>query len=677
MFEALLEYIGALPLTTVEGLDLEDAALCLAWHESYAGNVEVQHRWVGVLRAVEHWVAHARHEEPATKGRRHQWILRDLIDELGQKRLPLMNRAQVDLLCAVRQLIERVAHPDSFVRIRELLEPHAKNLQMRRAGFDAEPGLPNLTDRVTIATQRELEQAAPREVRFIAGIEWPAIGPVFTHKGRLKVFGDVPENCTVVVEDGPCSITGYVFGRVAAKMGCEVRENTAGLVVVSEGDVRGRSAVQNANIIAKQGCVFLHTAQNPQHIFAWDRIDIAENAMLGKYTSQRIGVANEALGGEFHVSGELTASRFRRDDTHDPVIVLRRYVSGADYGEVVKVDAARLMAHAARLHRRLANIRQVMELAAHEAGNYAEHALIYLAGGESVRKSIEEIDISRQRLAVLERIVAGLQSLSLAAEDTLHGELRTDSQDRQASERTAAEDDSPSFTEDLDRELAELAATGSIDADLVEARTEMTAMDTTLKRQRADRQRVSELLVRIEGKAAGWLSERKRLLETIQRKQAGIAQFIERAEAVLRGKGEGSKVEMLTQLLAAARTRPSGDPIVQRARSPFTRLLVKCIENRLGRTKRYAHTVDTIRKELDAANAELRRDSLALFCEAESEGVQQARVTGRFDAGVRICSDSLLLDEPDLPPGLVIRTPCTGSAVTTFVRQKDGIVELP
>ena len=225
MFERLLEYANALEDDGHTGLFLQDVALCGAWYESYDGNATILRPYNRLPRLIEAWTAHITAQQLNTEGRRHQWLLRDEIDALQDGRLPHMERDELDFIAAVFAIGRRVADPQVFRRVLELLHPFVEDLRTRRETLALLPGMPNVSKMNNVINSADIKRARSRQVGSVAGIAMPGRGPILGARGHVKVLDDVPDNCTLVVENGSCSVEGFVFGRVAVHHDCDVREN--------------------------------------------------------------------------------------------------------------------------------------------------------------------------------------------------------------------------------------------------------------------------------------------------------------------------------------------------------------------------------------------------------------------------------------------------------------------
>ena len=178
-------------------------------------------------------------------------------------------------------------------------------------------------------------------------------------------------------------------GRLAATFDCEVRENISGVVVVRRGDIRTRNIIDKAYVISKQGTVHCRHSQAPDLVFAGREIRIEDAAIMGCYVSPRIQVGGEAYGGEFHASESVAAEQFRRSDTRELALVLRRDISCRDYGETPDENASNLMATAAQLRRRIRDLATQARFADRESEQCAATAVVHLVGGKAKEAAVE------------------------------------------------------------------------------------------------------------------------------------------------------------------------------------------------------------------------------------------------------------------------------------------------
>lgn len=669
MFDSLATHMAELDADRMDELSLEDVALCSAWHTSNRDRPKIREMAAGLPEAIELWVEHIPGDTVETEGRRQQPVLREVMGLLLDGRLGAMRRSQLDFLCTAQDLIERAAAPEPLDRVRQLLEPHRRDMRARRKALPLAPGLPDLSKTTGVAVTADLLAAPVRMIKFFAGIELPCRGPVFTHDGDLKIVGEIPDECIVVVDQGSCTVSGYVMGKLAARHNCEVRDNISGVVVVREGRIRTRNILGRALVVSKAGDVACRDAQAPELVFGGARVSIAEASIAGVFVGRRIDVGGEADGGRFEASETLTAKRLRHSERRPLSVVLRSHLSCEDYGAIVEPEARRLLSRAARFQRQLDSVKQMIQASEFESEQLATNAVLYLCAGKDVRARIEASDVARRRLAALNRIIAGYAALSATVEEDMVAFGRKGSR---AAEPASTDPQDGSALSELDAELRQLASDGALDPDLSAEYEEMVGMNATLESKKRDRKLVSSIFLRLQDKVGGWIDERKRLLEQVQRTEQELGKVLEAANAA----GKGSKPVLLKKLIDAARQRGAGDPLFERASSPFVRTMVRTLGTRAERLRAHREKADAIRHELRAVNDQLRTEFLMVSPFDNPDGVTRPQVTARFTGGCRICTDAFLLEDPELPPGLVVDTPNSGSATKTYAREGQRIVEV-
>ncbi len=675
MLKSFIEHVSRLKPEEVATLWLEDIALCAAWYQSYDGDPEAQKSCAAIPKAVEHWLASATPVPLETEGRRYQLVLRSLLDELQNGQLGKLERSQLDFLHAVSDLIERSSEPSHFQRVSELLAPHTKPLAARRDSLEATPGLGQLGAATQIVTREIMAKAPARLVKTFGGVEMQCRGHLLTCPGNVKVCGDVPEDCILVVDKGLCTVNGYVMGKVAAKESCEVRENIAGVVVVRHGAIRAKGLLTNTQIISKAGDVACRSAQDPKLVFAGGAIRIAEATVEGAYIAPRISIGAQARGGMFQASHLVEAQRFGHSTRGPSSVVLRHRLSCEDYGEYLDPEAAIMIAKAAVLRQELENYRRMIQIAASEIEHMAEHALTSLFGGDSVRQQVEQIETARRRLAFLDRIVAGYGALSSEAEDSLMAAARGRDASPGATQDAGGNTNTP--VEDIESELQEISAEGQIDSDLSEAREEMLALNASIGGKGGGGKPVSGVYVRLKEKLQIWLEERKKLNAFIEKSEESLRRVTGTAQLVERSVGRASKAKLLERLLATAKEGPLKQVIAARAATPFVRLMRRSIESRAQRIATYRRVAQSARNELLTLHNRLRTEYLVTSLEEDPDTLVIPRVAGSFEEGVRICTDVSLLNEPGLPPGIIVTTRETGEETTAYIRDGQTIVESP
>ncbi len=668
MFDHFVEYIANAYEDEVRALSAEDMAICVAWYQSYAGDDERRERCRGLEDAMGLWVNEMQPPNHESEGSRQQPVLRRLVYILQSGRIGELERDELDFLCVIHDLMLRADRPEFFKRPLEALGPYMDALRQRRASLSVKPGLPTLAESIHVLTGEEISQARPREVRYLAGIELPCRGPVYNHRGILKVFDYVPENCTLVVEDGECYVSGFVLGKLVAGRHCEVRENVAGVAVVSRGDIRVRNIVNKAFVVSKTGQVRCRHSQDPNLVFAGEGIYVGESAILGHYVTPEMYVADEFVGGKVEISGTLHAGRFRQARAAGLSIVLRKTLSCEDYGEAIGREARRLMARSARLTRRFRNIERMANLAGQESEQHAESALMFICGGPKTKKLLDEIGQIQHRLAFLDRVLTGLQSVSFAAESNL-------SVINRSPEGLPGQNGNGSGgdIEDIERELDEIAAQGAIGEDLARRREEVVAMNRELGQNPSDGKVVSTVLRRLQEKEHLWTRERNELLEKLRQKEELLRRTAGGMEILESAGRQSGKLQILRQVLARIKEQPN-DVLADRVQNPFVRFMLHSINSRLEHARNYKTAAREVYEQLSKVNRRLRVE-YQIDMAGETEAPAQARVEGRFEAGVEIFVEGFDGESEDREGSGVLITPHREDEEIAYTRQGFDVVE--
>ncbi|MBX7255394.1 MAG: hypothetical protein K1Y02_03440 [Candidatus Hydrogenedentes bacterium] len=675
MLDRLLEYVLPLPEERLSRISLQDMALCWAWHDSYAEDPLQQQLWAAIPAIVSTWSSCAGKPTIVTEGRRHQWILRELIDTLQSNGVMALAWDETYFLCRVHDLTNNVKDAGLFERVRSILGNHRISLDSRVRGLLLRPGLPILSDRLHVVTSEDLMRARPREIKLFAGIAKPGRGPVFTHKsGHLKILDSVPENCTVVVENGSCSVEGFVMGKLAATQHCEVQENISGVVVVRQGDIRARNIIVRAYVVSKWGNVFCMNAESPDLVFAGNEIRVETSALMGRYVADKIRVKGDIHGGLFEAASLLTAARFRRSEVRDLSIVLRRELSCTDYGEEPGPDASKYLGRAARLRRQLGNERTAIDYANQEAEHAASCALVYLNSVENMHPIAERLHKAEHRLALVNRIVSAMQTLAVMAEDRLNQVVRHSGSIPDIPDITTAEEPF-SQLDAIHAELAGIKDEGQLDRDVNDEFVELSALKERLLNATADQRRIAALLMQIREKIAKWRRERDELTQTIGYYEKELQNASNGENS---GRATRSNVHLLRRLLATVRERGMGsdEAIAKKLQSVPMRMALRTVNNSLSRASTHETNVAALQRDLADVAQLLRKDFQIIISEGIDRSQGAPRVSGCFDARVRIYADPFLLNEPQPPAGSCVLTPESGESPRTYCRQDGFIVEM-
>lgn len=214
MVTPLVDYVLTLREDDVRELWLEDMTCCAAWWHAWSRTGQDAGTRSRIAEVVEWWRSSVTLREYATEGRHQQPLLRRLLDEVAAKGAAGLDDDAVDFLKAAHDLASRSHDAALFYRPRRLIEPHLAGLEVRWnhvSGGDAD--FHGLSERVMIVPGPDLGLAKHREIRVMAGIDVGCVTPVFAYTGELKVLGNVPENCVVVVDQGSCYVGGIFSGK--------------------------------------------------------------------------------------------------------------------------------------------------------------------------------------------------------------------------------------------------------------------------------------------------------------------------------------------------------------------------------------------------------------------------------------------------------------------------------
>ncbi len=647
MLETLMEHVAALPEERLGTLLIQDIALCQTWFSACIGNPFEQTRWQPLLQQVRAWQRRARVPDEKTEGRRHQRVLRDLIDLLGQDPRYHFTGDEALFLKTVLTLVKSSPLAKHYERMIELIAAHAGYLEQRCKERPAAGGLPGLARRIQYITEELLPSAPYRETRLLAGIELPSNGPVFSCAGYLRVLGDVPERCTVVVEgEGECSVDGYVLGRVLAKEHCEVRGNIAGVVIVLQGDVRARGIINNAYVVAKRGGVYFRNAQGPRLVFAGREIAM-ESSKMGRYVTRTLNVSKDMSGGQVHVAGIAQAAHFRNLGPNDLSVVLRRELCCEDYGEISGEELNRLLSEAYRLRTLAHNLEVMAEMARREAEHNAQSALMYLFGGGEMHKKLVDIAAAQRRINAIDRLRHSLQVLLISAQDGLM--------------RKQAEIAVP------DTEIMNLDGERLIESELAKEAEEGAAMSSAVNTRCINPVQAARAIADIPKKLKQLARERKTQEKTIAQREKEM-QSLGQYEALLKGAGKTTtKLELLLKILPSLKKQPPESPVVTRLGSPFVIMALRNIDRQMRNQREYKQHAGEYRQGFRAVSERLGKDFQIQVLENPDEEQASAKVTGRFERGVKIYMDMYAENELDLLPGSLIRAP-GGNEVRTYVR---------
>lgn len=673
MYESLAHFVISSPVDTVRALYLEDIALCATWYESHEGNEEVTAAYGNVRQAFDTWVRDLIPPPADTEGYRQQPLLRDLIAELTEGHAARLERDELDLLYFAVAFARRSGKLDVFRRILSCTAPHMKSIERIRKIKPIVPDCPNLGKRLAVVTEDELRSAEVRDVRTFGGLSVPIRGPVFMREGHLKIMTDIPDHCTVVVDQGSCCVRGRVEGNLAATDSCDILENISGVVVARRGNVNGRDVLNQATVISKEDSVHVRNAESPKQIFAAREIHIKGDATGGRYLTRKFYLHGDMSGGDLFVTEHAEGENFITTDERPLRICLLRGLNCQDYGEVLTAESGTLLNSAMKLRQRLDHIEELGDITEREADDYAGNVLMYILGESSSQDRVQEIQKQRRRLAFMERLLTGIRALVSLAEDRINSSTLEEI-------GGAGSADDQATLDDLRRELAALANEGSVDPSLHELKEDVLYLGRKLQRRGMQQRGLQQVLDRLLDQDEQIQEIFEELRTRLLREEAAIERAMGREALLERARLECSRVEMLKQLSAAARKRPDVDLFKQRLSDRYVRLIQRAMENRNSRGAGYRSTAMEIHDRIMQLRERLWEEYKVSLPDHVLQGwaVGGARITGRFSANVLICPWRHLMDDPSISPQCCVKTQASEDAhrpVRTFLRTERSTVE--
>ena len=645
MLKRLIGFVASPPSGQGPRLTLQDLALCRLWTETQARRSPLDDAGESVDRAVKAWLAQPDTPELATAGRRHQTLLRDLIDVLKAQRDDVLTVEEAAFLRTVLMMARELGEHPVTVRVAQLLEPYGPAIEARGAGREPVPGLVTLERRIHYATERDILAAEVSHIRLLAGIELPCRGPVFKCPGNLRVLGDVPEGCTVVVEnDGACCVDGYVMGRVLSRRQCEIRHNISGVAIVLTGHIHARSIINNAVVVSKLGSVKCMNAQGPRLVFAGQSIEIEENALMGRFVTRNMRVRGEVRGSRLEISGQATAEQFRHLGMSNVSVVLRRELSCADFGEVTGVELNQLLSRAYGLRRRARNFADLAAAAQREADHSAQSVLMFIFGGGEVQKRLENLLRAQRRHAFVTTVVENLCTMLMDAEEGPYRPYEPEAMD-------------DAQESDFDGHDDELKA----------VRDEATKLRASLCASALDGGQATLLLQTVREKLATMRALQAQMAEQVLVEERAV-QNIEKYEQILAGGGKGAtKLKVLQRIMPALKKQPADSMIGKRIRSGFTvrslRTLDRAVHHAAAFDLRAAEHLEDFR----AVSERLGKDYQIRILENPETDNITARVTGRFESGSRIFMNTYVENLAEVATDAIVLTP-NDDAVRTYLR---------
>ncbi|MCX5770909.1 MAG: hypothetical protein NTZ09_11645 [Candidatus Hydrogenedentes bacterium] len=635
---------------------LEEAAICSAYGKSASGFRERSRR-SEISRVVKNWLSMDSAERPATFGRRQQLLLRVVINLLLSRGVDSLSWDETGFLCEAFDLA--VQGKRASERLRGILEPHAGVLRMRREARKRPAGADMLETRVRLVFPEQLEESARRPAPLFPGQPRPPLGPTLEAAGPVRVIGGIPDDCTVLVTGGPCSVDGYLLGRLGVSDGCDISENIAGSVVAASGNVRCRNIIEKAFVVAKSGTVKFVQAMNPQLVFGGARIVASDSISRGLFYGADIKSGNLIRGGTFHVTGRLSAKQLMPDEACPLNIVLRTAISFEEYGEQLGSEALHLRARAAGIRRKLMHLGNMVRATQAEAEHAASTIVLRAFSDLRLMNVLEERGRAGRRVAVLNRLIGALQELYAGAEEAL-------AQHEQIPDELTGE----AVFSDIEQDLDELARDGAAEAGFAQEHEQIRALYERLGWLRNDRTDILGVLGQLRDQMEAWIVERQGLNAQLDRlngevnravPEAGLEALAQRAK-----QDREPKLAALQRKIMALKNNPPTADVQRKLQAPLVQLMINMMQRRIQRLNELGVSIKTCKHQLAAVSEELQ----AKYRLGENTRVETtpATATGRFAAGVRIYRDAYVLEDPKPAAGAVLKTPDSGENTITYQR---------
>ncbi len=673
MFDHLVKLALTLPQERLATLSLEDMTLCALWCDSYRDNNERRAEFDALRAVLDVWADCAAPPEEPSEGYRQQPLLRELIELVSQGGIPHMTRDETDFLVFAWGLAQRAKNPELRERPMARLVPVIHILEERRGKLEPAPGLPSLSKRIAVVTAEMLQHAEAHDLRTFGGLDVPVRGPVFVHRGNLKVVDGIPDGCAVLVEEGHCTVSGMVLGKLCAMHNCEILDNVSGLVVSLRGDIRLRNAINQATIVAKEGSVFCTGAQEPRLVFGCREVMVRQSATHGRYIGASITVHEEAIGTEMHVSAMLDAGHCRNTPNRSTAIVLRTSLSCNDYGEVLSADSTRLLTASMKLRQRMLMLASFQEMNEREADDYAGNILLYLLGEDKTTDQVEKVQRLRSKNAYLERMENTLRSLIMAIEDRLS--LGGEEHDPDSPFPPFGPEER-AIAEEMQQDLMALAAEGPIERALFEEREEIISLIWQMFRKLLTRKKILDTLQKMLTRASDIAEMRQKILELIQQREAILEKTMTRLVILDRAKQECARVEVMQQLIAASRGREDMANFRDRCGNRYVKLMLRNIETRHARVTDYRAAISVLQDKLRKNRGKLWTEYQMSLPEHFIEGVRNTSpiAVAHFEPGVQLLAWKHLLESGFRSDSGRLVTSEEGEERTAFRRTRKGTV---
>lgn len=657
MVKRLVEHVAARSPEEIAGLSLQDMGLCMTFYEACLADAEAKERWSALPRAAVVWASQHNHGARRSEGRRTQWLLRDLIDILEAEGPESLAWDECGFLGAVYALSRKASQSSDFERPRSLLQPYIRSLEARKTALQKKKSFRKIERRITIVSEEDIQAAKPREIQVFAGIDMVSRGPVLVLRGHAQVLNAVPENCTLVVEAGSCSVEGFVLGRLAVSGHCDVRDSIAGSVVAKEGDIRARKIIDKALVVAKQGRVHCRETHNPALIYAGAEILVRGPAAMGRYIAPRIVVDASLTGATAEVSRSLAADLVGHLPGYDARIVLRNHITCEDYGEHPDNDASLLMRRAYALERRIDGLETLLRQTEGEAEFHASTTIFFLCTSGSSQRHVENIQHAQRRLAILKRLMAGLKSLAAAAQDSI------------AQPNGEPSEETGSVAQEIEGEMRMFLSEGQLDHDLRTAMATMSGLKQKLDEARRSRKLLSSVLQRVRSQLESCVAEAAELNEEVEKSERELKAVLDKVPQLKSGQGVRTNVEILKRVVTTLASQSGA--LADKLRSPFAQLMLRNVRSRQEMAKKYRSLIQELESEYQSISTKLEKNYQIHVARGGEATLPFVRA--RFEAGVWIAGDSFAL-EAEEPHDAVLRTAEIADAPRIYHRLPTGAI---
>ena len=240
-----------------------------------------------------------------------------------------------------------------------------------------------------------------------------------------------------------------------------------------------------------------------------------------------------------------------------------------------------------------------------------------------------------------------------------------------------SDEDTNSKLNEVHADFTQLMSEGGPENDLSDEIQDIVGLRERLLAPSADLAKVAHTLEHMRDRLRLWKKEREQLHELVAKHESEV-KILQGANARVQEMNTAMPmVQFLKQLIAHLRDRGDApnSPQMLRLQSGFMRVALRTINSRVERAERDKRAIDKARDALHAVAGRLQKEYQIAFIADDDAAAELPRVTGAFDAGVRILADMYLLNETTNAKGAVLLTPVSHET-KTYAREAGRIVEL-